>query len=230
VSNATATPKAKTTTTRKAVIKTDPNSPAARAAAGTTAAQKKAAANKAKGKAARKATAAKKAAAVKVSPPKDDTLAPTQVTKALTAQAQKDPRSLTVEQRTAIAAAAVPGLKGKARALWIAEGETPAETVKKSPAAAAGKATGKGKAATSGKATGKGKATTTPRKGKGGPGINDLLRTVLADGPQQMEQLVEAISAARGATPRGTVRAYVKGGVDKGWLKETKKEGVALVA
>ena len=57
--------------------------------------------------------------------------------KALIAKARKDPKALTVEERREIASAAVPGLKGKARKLWIEEAETPEETVKRAPASKA---------------------------------------------------------------------------------------------
>ena len=128
--------------------------------------------------------------------------------KKVIAEANKNPRALTPEQRAELAALglAAAGLRGKARKLWIEQGETPAETVKRNP----GKApAGKGKAA-GGKAPGKLR------------GINAVLVEALAAAPKKtatIEQLVEAVSKGRGATTRGTVRSYLKGGVDKGWWK-----------
>lgn len=90
----------------------------------TTDAKKRSSAAVAEGK--RRTAAAKNKAAAKAKATAAD--------KQLIATARKNPGELTVEQRRKIATAAVPGLKGKARKLWIDKGETPTETVKRNPA------------------------------------------------------------------------------------------------
>lgn len=121
--------------------------------------------------------------------------------KKLVEQARKDPTSLTVEQRRKVATATVPGLKGKARKLWIEKGETPAETVKRQPAKKAA--------------------------GKKAPTVEEAIVATLEKGPATIKQLIEKVSKMRGtATDRAVItRITRKGQLAGRWTIEPTDEG-----
>lgn len=190
---------AKTTATKKAADSNAGNfekgaakRTAAKKAKATAAAKKRSSAAVAEGK--RRTAAAKTKADAKAKAQAEQ--------KKLVEQARKDPTSLTVEQRRKVATATVPGLKGKARKLWIEKGETPAETVKRQPAK-------------------------KPAAGKKAPTVEDAIVATLEKGPATIKQLIEKVSKMRGtATDRAVItRITRKGQLAGRWTIEPTDEG-----
>lgn len=129
--------------------------------------------------------------------------------KKLAAKANKYPRRVHRDTRAELHAMGLvaQGLKGRALKLWIEDGETPAETVKRTPPAP--------------------KTRKTKTGEKAGPTVQDAVVKVLEKNPATIKQLIEKVSKLRKTpTDRAVItRVTRKGQLAGWWTIEDSPEG-----